>query len=127
MTRAAVSRQSLWVAIFAAFALLMQAAGGMGMAQAAPGQTIEICTAHGTKTVTVDQSGQPTAPQQAPCPHCDQCLSPALALMAAAPLTVQPVRYTARAALARTAALRLPPARAPPRPPSQGPPTLLNV
>lgn len=127
MKRAAASRQSIWVAVFAAVALLMQSAAGMGMAQAAPGQTIEICTAHGTKTVTLDQAGHPSAPQQAPCPHCDQCLSPAVALNADAPLAVQPVRYAEQAALAATAALRLPPARGPPRPPSQGPPVLLNV
>ena len=127
MTRAAASRQGIWAAIIAAFALLVQAAGGMGMAQASPGQTIEICTAHGTKVVTLDRAGHPSAPQQAPCPHCDQCLSPALSLTATAPLAVQPVRYAARTAPARTAAMRLPPARAPPRPPSQGPPLLLNV
>ena len=68
MARTAVSRQGFWVAIFAAVALLLQAAGGMGMAQASPGQTIEICTAHGTKVVTLDQAGHPSAPQQAPCP-----------------------------------------------------------
>lgn len=127
MNGPAVSRQSLWVVILAAFALLLQAAGGMGMAQASPGETIEICTAHGSKIVTLDQAGHPSAPQQAPCPHCDQCLSPALALTATAPLAVQLVCYAARAVIVRTAAMRLRPARGPPRPPSQGPPTLLNV
>jgi hypothetical protein len=91
------------------------------------GSTIEICTAHGTKTVTLDQAGNPSAPQQAPCPHCDQCMSPALVSAALAPALVQPIRYALRAETPRTAAMRLPPARAPPRPPSQGPPALLNV
>lgn len=115
------------MAVIAAFAMLIQAVGGMSPAMASPGQTIEICTAHGTKTVALDQAGHPSAPQQAPCPHCDQCMSPAATAADASPTLAQPIRYAVRADVLQTQAMRLPPARAPPRPPSQGPPRLLNV
>jgi hypothetical protein len=116
------------VAIATAFAMLLQGFLGMGaMAMPMGGQTIEICTAHGTKTIAVDQSGAPAPSKQAPCPHCDQCLSPALAVATIAPLLAQPVFYAVRAEAGLPRSTRLPPARAPPRPPSQGPPTLLNI
>jgi hypothetical protein len=119
--------KGIGVTIIVALALLMQAMVGMSPASAATGQTIEICTAHGAKTVTVDQAGQPTSPKQAPCPHCDQCLSPALAVAAMAPILAQPVRYAARAEPAPAVFVSVTSARGPPRPPSQAPPLFLNV
>jgi hypothetical protein len=115
------------VAIIVALAMLVQAVAGMTPAMAAAGQTIEICTAHGAKTITVDQAGQPTSPKQAPCPHCDQCLSPALVVATVVPTLAQPVRYAVRAELAPAIFVSATSARGPPRPPSQAPPAFLNV
>jgi hypothetical protein len=128
MTRARPHGRNLIVALLAAVGLLLQGAIGMSPAWgAATGQTIEICTGHGSKTVTLDQAGHPSAPQQAPCPHCDQCLSLVLAVSATAPLLVQPVRYAARTELAPAVLISAASARGPPRPPSQAPPLVLNV
>ena len=127
MTRARPFGGHLIVAFVAAATLLLQGAIGMSPASAATGRTIEICTAHGAKTVTLDQAGQPTSPKQAPCPHCDLCLNAALAVAAAAPLLAQPVRYAARAELTPAVFVSATSARGPPRPPSQAPPSILNV
>ncbi len=128
MTRARPLGRNLIVAFLAAVSLLLQGAIGMSPAWgAATGQTIEICTAHGSKTITLDQAGQPTSPKQAPCPHCDLCLNAALAVDATAPLLTQPVRYAARVELSPATLISATSARGPPRPPSQAPPLVLNV
>jgi DUF2946 family protein len=116
-------------ALLAVFALMVQMlvpAAAMA-AQPAPAGALVICTASGTQTIAPD--GKPAAPAQ----HkgfggmpCQDCLAAALAVVAAAPITVQRVAYEAarvdHAPIARPIAPR---ARAPPRPPGQGPPTSL--
>jgi hypothetical protein len=117
--------RGLAVALAAVFALLSQTVVFALPAQA--GETIEICTAHGSKTVMLDQSGAPAQPKQAPCPHCDSCLAAVQAAPDAAPVLVQPVRYGERVQQAAGRPFRFFQARGPPRPPGQGPPHILTV
>ena len=117
-------------ALFAVFALLVQAlipATAVAAATDGSGASI-ICTATGTQTLTAD--GQPAAP--APGSHkgfggmpCQDCLAAALAVVAPSPApAIEPVVYAiARVEHAPARSVLAPRARAPPRPPGQGPPT----
>ncbi|THD60444.1 DUF2946 family protein [Phenylobacterium sp.] len=114
-------------ALLAVFALLVQALIPAAAA-AAPGAAgaLTLCTATGTTIVSA------AGPESHPGPAhkgfgglpCQDCLSAAMAAIAAAPaLGVRPVAYeTARVEHISTAGFIAPRARAPPRPPGQGPP-----
>jgi hypothetical protein len=112
-------------ALVAVFALLVQALipSAAIAAQSGPAGALVICTATGTQTITPD--GDPaTAPKKGfggmPC---QDCLAAALAVVAAAPVTVERVAYqAARVEHAPVRSVFAPRARAPPRPPGQGPP-----
>jgi hypothetical protein len=129
-TRPASHDRRALAALLAVFALMVQMlvpAAAMA-AQPGPSGALVICTASGTETIAPD--GKPLAPA----PHkgfggmpCQDCLAAALAVTAAAPITVQRVAYeAARVDHAPIARLVTPRARAPPRPPGQGPPTSLQ-
>ena len=115
------------LAFVAALTLLVQTMSGtMVMAAPAAGQSISVCTAHGLQTITV----APAQDQQAPahCPHCYQCITPAIAMVGGTVLAIAPVRYAIAIEAVRLAPALSPyAARAPPRPPSQAPPSILNV
>ena len=112
-------------AVFAMFLQTVTAACAMAEPAA---QTMVICTAHGAQTIVLDEPGAPAGDQKAACAKCDHCTPPAVA---APPQPANPaasVRYaTLAAARHESPALSPYSARAPPRPPSQGPPQLLNV
>ena len=122
--RTAWGLPAAWAAVAA---ILLQVVIGAMPVQAQASQTIEICTAHGSKTVSVDQAGAPAQPQKAPCPHCDHCLAAFQAAPAVAPIIVSPVRYGRTVTHSAGKPQRFAPARAPPRPPGQGPPQILNA
>lgn len=109
------------IAVFAVFALLVQALipSLASAATSRPGEQV-VCTSHGLTTVKLGD----TAPAQAMSLACDHCVCPPAA--APPPVSAQPVVLVAyaREAAPEAAAIDLPPpARAPPRPPGQGPPT----
>jgi hypothetical protein len=112
-------------ALLAVFALLVQALIPAAAMAARPDPTgaMIICTATGAQTIATD--GKPEAPKKgfAGMP-CQDCLAAAMAAVAPAPVTVEPVAYAiARVEHAPVRPVFAPRARAPPRPPGQGPPT----
>ncbi len=110
------------VALFAAFALIVQALVP-SLATAAPGDApfAAICTGQALKAAAF---GQDAPSQPMPAQGCEQCLFALTAAPPPAPVTVRPVAYALAAALITPAVdRRIPRARAPPRPPGQGPPT----
>jgi hypothetical protein len=112
------------IALFAAFALILQAlAPAAAMAAPGPGGAgVEICTGHGLSGAPAEKAPAKDAAAGHACQH---CVCPALATAAEAHVPVSaPVRFFAQAARgALDPAVTPPPARAPPRPPGQGPPT----
>ncbi len=116
-----------FLALVAVLAMLVQAVSAPA-AMAAPesGQAISVCTAHGLQTLIVNRDHNQPAP--AHCPHCDQCMAPALAALPNVVRVTEPVRYAAYLAVEPLAVALSPyAARAPPRPPSRAPPSVLNV
>lgn len=104
------------VALFAVFALLVQALIP-SLANAAGGSTA-TCTEMGLTIVGDGAAGQP-----APAHGCQHCVCPAIAETPAPIVQTLPVAYAvAEAPVADTPRGVRPLPRAPPRPPGQGPP-----
>jgi len=113
------------VALFAVFALLVQAL--LPSAAMAAGPRLMpgdfICDSAGVHSAAADPStgAGHKARGGMPCPY---CLAAALAFVETPRLAIQPVAYEAgRVEHVATATQIAPRARAPPRPPGQGPPT----
>jgi hypothetical protein len=121
--QAAHDRRAL-AALFAVFALLVQAlipAAAMA-AQRDPTGAIVICTATGAQTLSAH--GQPAPRKVFGGMPCQDCLAAAMAAVVTPELAIQPVAYAVeRVEHASAVRLPAPRARAPPRPPGQGPPT----
>jgi len=112
------------VALFAVFALMVQALiPGLAMA-GQPDPASIICT--GTGVQAAGAPSTPAGPKKglAGMP-CQDCLAAAMAAVTPAPIVaIQPVAYAvARADHAPAISRLAPSARGPPRPPGQGPPT----
>jgi len=124
----------LLAAFAAVLAVLVQAltpAAAMAHDLRESGSTIIICSAEGSKVVTLEADGTVrTAPAKGFMGlKCSNCVGPTLAVTVDAPTpTIAPVQY---AEFVTTPVVRVlgvrGHARAPPRPPSQGPPTFLNA
>ncbi|HEX7884700.1 MAG TPA: DUF2946 family protein [Phenylobacterium sp.] len=116
-TTARAERRAI-IALFAAFALLVQAwIPAIAMAAPVDSGGMQICTQMGLQPAPGD-SGAP------PVDHvCKHCLCPAAADLPPSP-TAQPIVYGwVEAPPAARRHRLIPPTRAPPRPPGQGPPT----
>jgi len=112
------------VALFAVFALMVQAFMPVAAMASQPDAAGVICTTTGVHAV--GPVGSPAGPHRGPAGMpCQDCLAAAMAAVVATPVVaVQPVAYeVARADHAPVVSLLAPRARAPPRPPGQGPPT----
>jgi hypothetical protein len=111
-------------ALFAVFALLVQALMPAAAMAAGPGGAASvICTASGVHAPSADGKAQAPRKGFAGMP-CQDCLAVSIAAVVPAPVTVEPVAYVvARVEHAPVRAVFGPRARAPPRPPGQGPPT----
>lgn len=109
----------LWLAILA----VMLPGLSVGAVAAGRDQAlIQICSADGATTITVDDRGQPTKAGFAGLP-CQDCLAASLAAVETPPGAVALVRYAAAAPIATAERQHAPPlARGPPRPPGQAPP-----
>jgi hypothetical protein len=113
-------------ALFAVFALMVQALMPTMAMAARPELSGADIICIGGRIQTVAPHGRPEAPAKTmggmPC---QDCLAAAMAVVAPAPApSVQPVAYAiARVEHAPVRPILAPRARAPPRPPGQGPPT----
>jgi hypothetical protein len=109
-------------ALFAVFALLIQALTPTAAMASRSDGAIVICTATGTQTLSAD--GHPSKSKGFAGMPCQDCLAAAMAVIVTPELAVQPVAYTiAKVEHAPVRQVFAPRARAPPRPPGQGPPT----
>jgi hypothetical protein len=112
-------RQTL-LALLGVLALLVQGALTSGAMAAPAFKMVTMCTEHGNRKVAIPVD--PADQKHAPCPHCDHCVAPALAVTPQV-TTAQPVTYVTSASLISERPATIPyAARAPPRPPSQAPP-----
>lgn len=118
MHRARAQGWGRYAALIAGLAILLQAIA----LPPSRAQAMELCTAHGTKTVLVAVDGVPAMPGD--CDHCGHCVLTVPADVPTARIEA-PVRYAQVAVVAPAFSVgREPRARGPPRPPGQGPPSL---
>ena len=111
------------VALFAVFALMVQALVPAAAAAATPNSLAAAIICTGTGVATVSDEAPASRPKGFAGMPCQDCLAAALAFIPPPTLAIQPVTYAA-ARIERAPIQRLiePRARAPPRPPGQGPP-----
>ena len=91
----------------------------------ARGETIVLCTPQGAVAVSLDHAGQPAEP--APAASCQHCMAAHVAAPPIPGVQSVTVRYAARTVPPASMEQGRPVARAPPRPPSQGPPVLIQA
>ncbi len=126
--------RALLAALAAMLAVFVQAlapAAAMAHDIRESGSSMVICTAEGSKVVVIGADGQVrTAPAKGFMGlKCSACVGPTLAATLATPAPlVAPIEYAefVETPVARVLGVRGH-ARAPPRPPSQGPPAILNA
>lgn len=116
--RAKAHRWGKFAALLAVLALLFQTVA----IPPTRAEAMELCTAHGTKTIFVAKQGPASFMD---CEHCGHCVLTPPAADAQSPVLSAPVRYFQTAYVAADSVDTLTRgARAPPRPPGQGPPNL---